>query len=178
MLWAFRARKPFSIDSFLLERIFRSIPRVLMAHTKWLPGVWLRHSLPPVQDYEGWWLSSCHGSVAKHLWLKPEVSWVQLPLGDCQPFHFPLFLPHSIYSHIYTWILRIMCFLLWIMFKVQSRDFHLLSIDCIKLGILLWCEVVPPLTNRCSPGVWVYLQYRSAFQSSNPIGWVGFIRVG
>ena len=27
---------------------------------------------------EGWWLSSCCGSVAKHWRLKPEVSWVQL----------------------------------------------------------------------------------------------------
>ena len=54
--------------------------------------------------------SGCHGSVAEHWWLKPEVSWIirlswlsgralvaqargalgSTP-GDCQPFHFPLF---------------------------------------------------------------------------------------
>ena len=32
-----------------------------------------------IEDYEGWWLSSCHGSVAQHWQLKPEVSWVWLP---------------------------------------------------------------------------------------------------
>ena len=26
----------------------------------------------------GWWLSGCHGSVAEHWRLKPEVSWVRL----------------------------------------------------------------------------------------------------
>ena len=52
-----------------------------MAHTEWLPGVRLRHSVPPVQyiyieDCEGWWLSACRGSVAEHWLHKPEVSWV------------------------------------------------------------------------------------------------------
>ena len=33
-----------------MERIFRSNPnRVLMAHTEWLLGVQLKHSVPPVQ---------------------------------------------------------------------------------------------------------------------------------
>ena len=31
-----------------------------------------------IEDCEGWWLSSCCGSVAEHWWLKPEVSWVWL----------------------------------------------------------------------------------------------------
>ena len=29
-----------------------------------------------IEDCEGWWSSSCHGSVAEHWQLKPEVSWV------------------------------------------------------------------------------------------------------
>ena len=38
------------MGSFLMERIFRSTPNgVLTAHTEWLPGVRLRHSVPPVQ---------------------------------------------------------------------------------------------------------------------------------
>ena len=52
-----------------------------MTHTEWLPGVQLRPSVPPVtyrEDCEGWWLPGCHGSVAEHWRLKPEVSWVQL----------------------------------------------------------------------------------------------------
>ena len=28
-----------------------------------------------IEDCEGWWLSSCRGSVAEHWWLKSEVSW-------------------------------------------------------------------------------------------------------
>ena len=31
-----------------------------------------------IEECEGWWLSGCRGSVAKHWQLKPEVSWVQL----------------------------------------------------------------------------------------------------
>ena len=27
-----------------------------------------------IEDCEGWWLSGCHGSVAEHWQLKPEVS--------------------------------------------------------------------------------------------------------
>ena len=33
-----------------------------------------------IEDCEGWWLSGCCGSVAEHWRLKPEVSWVQLPV--------------------------------------------------------------------------------------------------
>ena len=41
--------KPLSMGSFLAERIFRSTPnRVLTAHTEWLTGVRLRHSVPSV----------------------------------------------------------------------------------------------------------------------------------
>ena len=54
--------------------------------TEWLLDVRLRHSVPPVQymwrivRVEGWWLSGCCGSLAEHWWLKPEVSWVRLPV--------------------------------------------------------------------------------------------------
>ena len=34
-----------------------------------------------MEDCEGWWLSGCRGSVAEHWWLKPEVSWVRLPVA-------------------------------------------------------------------------------------------------
>ena len=33
-----------------------------------------------IEDCEGWWLSGCCGSVAEHWRLKPEVSWVRLPV--------------------------------------------------------------------------------------------------
>ena len=37
------------MGSFLMKRIFRLIPdRVMTAHTEWLPGVRLRHLVPPV----------------------------------------------------------------------------------------------------------------------------------
>ena len=49
MLWTFRVGKPLSISFFPDEKILRSTPSgVLTAHTEWLPGVWLRHSVPPV----------------------------------------------------------------------------------------------------------------------------------
>ena len=48
LLWTFR--KPISMGSFLMERIFRSTSNeVLTAHTEWLPGVRLRYSVPLVQ---------------------------------------------------------------------------------------------------------------------------------
>ena len=31
-----------------------------------------------IEDCERQWVSSCHGSVAEHWWLKPEVCWVRL----------------------------------------------------------------------------------------------------
>ena len=46
----FKKGKGDSMGSFLMERIFRSTPNgALTAHTEWLPGVRLRHSVPPVQ---------------------------------------------------------------------------------------------------------------------------------
>ena len=38
----------------------------------------LRQERTHAEDFEGWWLSGYHGSVAEHWQLKPEVSWVQL----------------------------------------------------------------------------------------------------
>ena len=70
------------------EKILRSTPSgVLTAHTEWLPGVWLWHTNCAVhtEDYEGWWSSGCHVSVAEHWRLKPEVSCMCTGLtpGDC-----------------------------------------------------------------------------------------------
>ena len=94
MLWAFRVSRPLSMGFFLMERIFYpTTNRVLMACTEWLPGVQLSHS---VEDYGGWWSSGCCGSVA----CRALVAQVRGVLGstpsDCQLFHFPLILPHSI----------------------------------------------------------------------------------
>ena len=80
MLWAFWVRK--TAQSGVLSwwrEIFCQQLKVLMAHAEWLPGVQLRHSVPPVQDTEGWWLSGCHDSVAEHWRLKPDASWVWPP---------------------------------------------------------------------------------------------------
>ena len=58
MLWAFRVRKPLSMGSFLMERIFWSTPdRVLTV--QWLPGVRLKHSCHLCRTFWGlwgWWL--------------------------------------------------------------------------------------------------------------------------
>ena len=44
---------PFSMGSLLMERIFQSNTNgSVTAHTKWLPGVRLRHSVPPVQHIQ------------------------------------------------------------------------------------------------------------------------------
>ena len=32
-----------------------------------------------IENCEGWWLSGRRSSVVEHWWLKPELSWVQLP---------------------------------------------------------------------------------------------------
>ena len=61
-----------------MERIFRSsLNGVLMAHTEWLLGVQLRHFSTTcavhIEDCGGWWLSSCHSSVAEHWLHKPGV---------------------------------------------------------------------------------------------------------
>ena len=88
-----QTEKPLRMGSLLMERIFWSTPnRVLTAHTEWLSGVRLRHSVLPVpytENCEGWWLSGCHGSVTEHWLHKPGVLG-SIP-GDCRPFHFPLF---------------------------------------------------------------------------------------
>ena len=40
---------------------------------------WMPQSQLAIHNCEGWWLSSCHDSMAEHWRLKPEVFWVQLP---------------------------------------------------------------------------------------------------
>ena len=90
-----------------MGRIFRSTHNgVLTAHTKWLPGVRLRHFSTTcavyIEDCEGWWLSGCHSSVAEYWQHKPGV--LGLIPGGFQPFHFPLFSPQihliSLYSNV------------------------------------------------------------------------------
>ena len=79
-------RKPLSMSSLLMERIFQSTP--LTAHAEWLPGVQLRHFSPTcavhIEDCGGWWLSGCRSSVAEHWLHKPGVL-SSIP-GDCRPF--------------------------------------------------------------------------------------------
>ena len=64
-----------------------------------LPGVRLRHSSCGVhiEDCEGWWLSSCCGSVAECWWLKPCRGVLGSTPSDCQLNHFPLCSPYNIY---------------------------------------------------------------------------------
>ena len=71
-------RKLLSMGSFLTERIFQlTLNGVLTAHTQWLPGVQLRHSVPSVQRIvRAGGCPSVVAHVAEHWWLKPEVSWV------------------------------------------------------------------------------------------------------
>ena len=72
--------------------------RVLTAQTEWVLSVRLRHFSTTcavyIEDCEGWWLSGCCSSVAEHWLHKPGV--LGLIAGNCQPFHFPLFLPLSL----------------------------------------------------------------------------------
>ena len=74
---------------------------LLMAHI--LSGEWVRHISTTcevdIEDCEGSWLSGCRSSVAEH-WLH-KLCILDSISGDCRPFHFPLFLPQSIF--IPTW---------------------------------------------------------------------------
>ena len=67
-------------------------------HTKWLPGVRLRHFSSTcavrVEDYECWWLFGCRSSLAEHWLLKPSVLG-PIP-SNCRPLHFSLFSPQNI----------------------------------------------------------------------------------
>ena len=47
------------------------------------------HLCRHIEDCEGWWLSSCHSSVAEHWLHKPGVLG-SIP-GNCWPFHFLYF---------------------------------------------------------------------------------------
>ena len=75
-----------------------TLARVLMAHTEWLPGVWLRHFCTTlalhIEDCEGWWLSSCHSSVAEYRLHKPGLlGWIP---GNCHPFSLSSILPQHL----------------------------------------------------------------------------------
>ena len=66
---------------------------VLMTHTEWLQGVWLRHFSTTcavhIEDCDSWWLSGCHSSVSTGC-----MSWVSSIPGDCWLFHFSLMIKH------------------------------------------------------------------------------------
>ena len=65
-----------AVQANTLKTVFSVNPSgVLMAHTEWLPGVQLKHSVSVhIEDCEGLWLSGCGGSVAEHWRLKPDVT--------------------------------------------------------------------------------------------------------
>ena len=78
----FRVSKPLSMGSFLMERISGQPLTNFLQHILSGCQVCDRHlcSAYNIEDCEGWWLSGCHGSVAEHWRLKPEVPWVRLPV--------------------------------------------------------------------------------------------------
>ena len=55
-----------------------------------------------IEDCEGWWSSGCHGSLTENWWLKPEMSWVWLPVGFFTFLYFRLITSKFIYKAIYV----------------------------------------------------------------------------
>ena len=101
-----KLRKPLSVGSLLMEKIFRSAPNgVLTAHTEWLLGVWLRHSVPPVQYIQRIVrVGGCLVVVAQWPSTGGSSQVVQgLIPSDCWPFHLLLFSPQNIILLIPTW---------------------------------------------------------------------------
>ena len=72
MLWAFRVK-----NNSAWGEIFPVNPQRTSDDTYWVDTTCAVH----IEDCNGWWLSGCCGSVAEHWWLKPEVSWVRLPVA-------------------------------------------------------------------------------------------------
>ena len=72
------------MGSLLMDRIFRSTPNgILTAHSEWLPGVWLRHSVPLVQYIQRMVrVGGCPVVVTQWQSTGPtsQVSWVQFPM--------------------------------------------------------------------------------------------------
>ena len=73
-----------------------------------------------VEDCDSWWLSSCHGSVAEHWRLKPEMSWFWLLLSAGLLYfasqHLNLYFQHEARcpEQTYTILIVIMTdFILW-----------------------------------------------------------------
>ena len=52
------------------------------------------------------------------------------------------------------------------------------QVVCAQKDLTNLVAIVPLLTDYRAPRPSMSLQYQSAFQSSNLIGWLGFIRVG
>ena len=67
-----------------MDRIFRSTPNgILTAHSEWLPGVWLRHSVPLVQYIQRMVrVGGCPVVVTQWQSTGPtsQLSWVQFPM--------------------------------------------------------------------------------------------------
>ena len=98
-----------------------------------------------IEDCEGWWSSGCHGSVAEHWRLKPEVSWVRL-LPTASFFHFPLFSPHEIQIHLFPLIL---CELIFIT-KVFTSVIISLYARKMKQLVQVMCILYLPPSIKCA----------------------------
>ena len=67
-----------------------------------------------IEDCEGWWLSSCCGSVEEHWRLKPKVSWVGLPVtaGLFTFLHSRLITSNFLSRCLYLWVLILYVYIL------------------------------------------------------------------
>ena len=101
MLWAFRVRKPLSIDSSLMKRIFQSTPDwVLIAQTEWQTEAF---STTCTVQYN---ILRIVG-VVQLLWISGRALAAQArgvlgsTPGGCWLFHFPLF-DLNLFKNLYT----------------------------------------------------------------------------
>ena len=91
-----------------------------------------------IEDCGDWWLSGCHGSVAGHWRLKPQVSWVQFPAASGL-FTLILYL-HLITSKIIYFQMR--------QDALSSRYVLLLLGKSMKLRVYLNCLCPHPRTHQ------------------------------
>ena len=66
------------ILSSLKVNRFNGVLYSFSEHFQGLAYLYLKTDIPPahIEDWESWWLSGCHGSMAEHWWLNPGVSCV------------------------------------------------------------------------------------------------------
>ena len=129
-LWVFRVRKPLSMGSFLMERIFQSTPmkftQYIRVAARCATEAFSTTCAVHIEDCKDWWLSGCHSSVAERWRLKPEVSWVRL-LAAAGLFTFLYF--HLITSKFSAWGKMLWAVLLLL---VSYRNYmipHLVSVN-------------------------------------------------